>query len=127
MSRKVFRETPEGAVRLDGWLSRNPRPIVPRVISPSCPEWILGTDELAKSINGPALVLINVGRTAIPEDLQKQIADLALREDLVVWVHIRTADNQVITQAFIRQVSDSRMDKFMETIPGLAEAIEALV
>ena len=125
MNRKICRETLEGAVRLDGWLASKPKPVIPQVVSPNDAEWLLGTDELAKSIKG-AIVLINIGLTALPEDLQEQIADLASRQDLVVWVHIRTADNQVITREFIRQVSDSRMEKYIATIPGLAEAIEAL-
>ena len=123
---KVFRETLEGAVRLDGWLS-GPKPILPQVVVPNYAEWILGVDDFGTGVSGPALILINVGLTAIPEEIQKGLANLAIKEDAVVWVHIRTSDNHEIRQAFVRQVSDSRMANYMQTIPELAGAIEALV
>lgn len=125
MYQKFFRETLAGAVRLEDWLKNKPKPIVPHVQVPKLDQWILGLDEFAAATLGPVIILIDIGRTSLPENISKGIVALAAREDVVVWacIDMRIPDNHDLKGLFCRQVSESKLERYKEAIPGLGESL----
>jgi len=125
MRNGVFRTTEMGGERLLGWLDKKPEAVVPDILAPGFEEWFLRPDGLTGGISRPTVIFIDIGATALPEDLAREILVQSQDDNVVILANIDTRIQRDPQHPELLQIFNWRINLpiLKAKIPGFEEAI----